>query len=289
MTDQGMTEQDADELVSLYIPQRRARRFGRALLRLDKLRLFLLAACLVVALIFIAAFLQEKTGNFTINLDRLELYRKGISIAADGDFTQPTARLSASAVEDATNITITDLPENLDDIDGDHSGQNYMAYTYYVRNAGKEDVSYIATLDIESSSKGVEEAARVAVWHNGVRTVYAEPSKDGTPEPGCVNFATRNMVFSAVEENFLVGNVDKYTVCIWLEGEDPECVDAIVGGSIEFAMNIRATASDDTTLFQKWIQDLMDTLRGNRPISPAGVDAPDYSNSNVTWETRRNQ
>lgn len=63
MTDQGMNEAEADQLVSLYIPQRWARRFGRARLRMDKLRPLILLACLAVALIFIAAFLQEKTGS----------------------------------------------------------------------------------------------------------------------------------------------------------------------------------------------------------------------------------
>lgn len=41
---------------------------------------------LAVAVLFIAAFAQEKMGNFTINLNRLELYRKGISIADNGNF-----------------------------------------------------------------------------------------------------------------------------------------------------------------------------------------------------------
>lgn len=97
-------------------------------------------------------------GNFTINLNRLELFRKGIAIAEDGDFTDPTARLTANTVQDATNITLEDLPKDLDDIDGDHNGRNYMAYTYYVRNAGKEDVGYVAKMiptGIDSKGKYV--------------------------------------------------------------------------------------------------------------------------------------
>ncbi len=58
---------------------------GAALLRMDKLSLVLLAMMLLVAVLFIAAFMQEKMGNFTINLDRLELYRRGISIADNGN------------------------------------------------------------------------------------------------------------------------------------------------------------------------------------------------------------
>lgn len=33
---------------------------------------------------------------------------------------------------------------------------------------------------------------------------------------------------------YQVGDVDKYTVVIWLDGDDPECVDKIIGGAVEF-------------------------------------------------------
>ncbi len=281
---------DDETIVSMYLPGRRIKRLGTALLRLDRARLFLLVLVLLVAFLFILAFMQEKMGNFTINLNRLELYRKGIAIDDKGTFDDPTARLTVNTVEDATNITITDLPENLDEIDGDHNGYNYMAYTYYVRNAGKEDVNYVAKVNLDSCAKGAEEAVRIAVWRNGVRTVYAAPSKSGEPEEGCVNFESKKVVCSYTEENFLVGNVDKYTIVIWMEGEDPECVDAIVGGSVQFSMTIDAMDHNDTNLFVKFIQDIKDTLTGDKPISAAGNDAPSYYNKgDVTWENRRNQ
>ena len=281
---------DPETVISMYMPRRRARRVGAALLRLDKLYLWLLGAILIVAVLFIIAFMQEKMGNFTINLNRLELYRKGIAISADGDFTDPTARLSADTVQDATNITLEDLPDNLDDIDGDHNGRNYMAYTYYVRNAGKEDVDYNATVTLDSCAKGAEEAVRVAVWKNGERSIYAVPSANGEPEEGCENFVDSKIVCSYTEENFLVGNVDKYTIVIWMEGEDPECVDAIVGGSVEFSMNIDAISEDESSLLVKFVQDIVDTLKNNKAIGAAGTEAPDYyQGGEVTWKNRRNQ
>ncbi len=283
-------ELDTASALSTYLPARRARLLGKALLRLDRTRLLLLLAMLIVAILFIMSFMQEKMGNFTINLDRLELFRKGIAIDYDPDFSHPTARLVASPVADATNISINDLPSNIADIDGDHNGLNYMAYTYYLRNAGKEDVSYVASVVIESSSKDADEAVRVALWHNGERTVYAKPSADGTPEDGCVNFESNNIVCSYEEENFLVGNVDKYTIVIWMEGDDPECVDRIVGGSVQFTMKVAASNEDDTTLLHKYIQDIVDTIRGDKPISAAGTESPDFQKyDQVTWDTRRNQ
>lgn len=281
---------DPETIVSMYMPRRRAKQFGAALLRLDKLHLWLLGMLLLVAALFIVAFMQEKMGNFTINLNRLELFRKGIAIAEDGDFTDPTARLTANTVQDATNITLEDLPKDLDDIDGDHNGRNYMAYTYYVRNAGKEDVGYVASLTLDSCAKGAEDAVRVAVWKNGERTVYAEPAADGGEEDGCVSFVNHDVVCTYTEEQFLVGNVDKYTIVIWMEGEDPECVDAIVGGSVEFSMNIDAMGTDDSSLLVKFVKDIVDTLTGDKPIGAAGTQAPDYyQEGDVTWKNRRNQ
>lgn len=284
-------EIDEEAVISMYRPQRKARRFGAALLRLDKLRLLLLGLLLLVAALFILSFMQEKMGNFTINLNRLELFRKGIAIAADRDFTQPTARLVAGAVPEATNVSIDDLPEDLDEIDGDHNGQNYMAYTYYVRNAGKLDVGYVASVNLEACSKGAEEAIRVAIWRNGERVVYAEPSASGDPEEGCTNFVSQNVVCTYSVEDFLVGYVDKYTIAIWLEGDDPECVDSIVGGSVQFSMDIQAVGSDDRSLLAKFCEDIVDTLTGNKPINAAGNEAPTYylTDREITYDTRRNQ
>ena len=280
---------DPDTLVSMYVPHRRRKRLAAALLRMDKLSLWLLGLLLAVAALFITAFMQEKMGNFTINLNRLELFRKGIAIADEGYFEKPTARLVANTVVDATNISIDDIPEDVDQIDGGHNGDNYMAYTYYVRNAGKEDVYYNASITLDSCAKGAEEAVRVAVWRNGERTVYAWPSESGAAEYGCENFVDEKTVCRFTEENFLVGNVDKYTIVIWMEGDDPECVDRIVGGSVEFSMHIDADNDDETNLLWKFVKDIFDTLTGDKPISAAGTEAPDYYKSHdVNYYNRRN-
>ncbi len=284
-------DDDVDRVISMYLPQRRLRLLARALLRLDKMRLLLLLALILIIVLFLLSFMQEKMGNFTINLDRLELFRKGIAIDYDPYFTRPTARLTVSPVKEATNISISDLPWNIDEVDGEHNGVNYMAYTYYLRNAGKEDVDYVATINLVSASKDADKAVRVAVWHNGERTVYAQPSADGeTPEPGCENFFSDTIAYVFYQDDFKVGYVDKYTVAVWLEGDDPECVDAIVGGAVEFTMKIVASNEVDTTLLQKYIQDIKDTLTGDKPINPAGTISPDFQKyEKVTWFTRRNQ
>lgn len=283
---------DPEDIVSMYMPHRRRRRIGAALLQLDRMQLLLMTLLLLVAILFIVAFMQEKMGNFTINLNRLELYRRGVSISETGDFTDATARLSANTVRDATNMSIEDLPEDIDSVEGNHNGKNYMAYTYYVRNAGKEDLGYQARITLDSCAKGAEKAVRVAVWRNGERTVYAAPAADGGEEQGCTSFESDEVVCTYEEPDFLVGNVNRYTVAIWMEGDDPECVDSIIGGSVEFSMHIDSDYDDETSLVWKFITDIKDTLTGDKPINASGNEAPNdsyYSDREITWDTRRNK
>ena len=164
--------------------------------------------------------------------------------------------------------------------------------TWLTRNAGKEDLGYKARIMLDSCAKGAEEAVRVAVWRNGERVVYAEPASDGGEEPGCKNFESDEVVCTYEEPDFLVGNVDRYTIVIWMEGDDPECVDSIIGGSVQFSMRIDADYDDETNLVWKFVKDIKDTLSGDKPINASGNEAPNdsyYSDKEITWNTRRNK
>ena len=74
---------------------------------------------------------------------------------------------------------------------------------------------------------------------NGESTVYAKRTPDtNDPEPGTTPFVSDSLVMSALREDFKPGDVDKYTVVIWLEGNDPECINDIIGGELKMQMNI---------------------------------------------------
>lgn len=290
LADQDFDDIDPDAVVSMYMPKRRMERIGAALLRMDKLQKALVVLALAFGVLFALSFMQENMGNFTINLNRLELFRRGVAIADNGDFNNATARLAADALDNGTNIAAEDLPDNLDDIDGSHNGKNYVAYTFYIRNAGKTDLGYSAKFKVVSASKGVEKAARVRVYRNGKPTTYAAAAANGNPEPNTEPFASKDVVTTISHKNFRVGDVDKYTVVIWLDGDDPECVDKIIGGAVEFGFDFDSSETDDSSLLVKFVQDITDTLTGNDPISASGNEAPDYyKEHNVTWSNRRNQ
>jgi hypothetical protein len=49
-------------------------------------------------------------------------------------------------------------------------------------------------------------------------------------------FETDTTVMTTTTEGFKVGDIDKYTVVIWAEGNDPECIDDIRGGHVRMRM-----------------------------------------------------
>lgn len=103
LADQDFDDIDPDAVVSMYMPKRRMERIGAALLRMDKLQKALVVLALAFGVLFALSFMQENMGNFTINLNRLELFRRGVAIADNGDFNNATARLAAEALDNGTN------------------------------------------------------------------------------------------------------------------------------------------------------------------------------------------
>ena len=50
------------------------------------------------------------------------------------------------------------------------------------------------------------------------------------------SFISDEIITKGIVEKMEPGEFDKYTVVAWLEGEDPECLDDIIGGYIEMNM-----------------------------------------------------
>lgn len=68
---------------------------------------------------------------------------------------------------------------------------------------------------------------------------------DGLYELRANPFLSDTCITSGIVENMEPKGYDRYTVVIWLEGEDPDCVDAIKGGFIELKMKFDIIDVDD--------------------------------------------
>ena len=60
----------------------------------------------------------------------------------------------------------------------------------------------------------------------------------GEPENNTIAFKEDGIVMLEQEKNFKPGDVHKYTVVIWIEGNDRECVDDIIGGEVKMRMRL---------------------------------------------------
>lgn len=212
--------------------------YKRNMLMRASLIIVLFLLLFLSALYFILYIVNTK-GNFTVELDPNLKASKNIVMSASSDFKETPLILETHALEYMDNISESWLPLDIDDaFEGEHNGNNYIAYTFFVKNRGKEETSYVSTIDILSVIKNVDDAIRIALYVNGEKNVYAKWSKNGSPEPKTTKFRSKDQVFLNSRSNFLPGEVDKYTIVIWLEGDDPECVDAILGGEMKMKMSL---------------------------------------------------
>lgn len=128
----------------------------------------------------------------------------------------------------------------------DSAGENYLAYTFYCKNVGNESVDYNATLVNNGAAKSMDEAVRIIVFKNGEPTVYAEKQHDSDQPEDDSKFIPKTLksepwknnkeIMTTKSEDFKPGDVDKYTILMWVEGNDPECVNEILGGHMKMSM-----------------------------------------------------
>jgi len=216
---------------------------------------------------YVVSAFYTGAGEFVIRVDHPG--EKWLVISDTQDFSEELLVLNGKAIEEADNISVFNLAPDVAEIDGEHNGPNYIAYTFYLKNIGYDPITYTYSLSIEKATKGIEEAAWVMLYHNGKQQIFAKESKSGGEESqssdfefpfledarkleqysydeasgvytlSAEEFASSKMVAVAERPELNPQEIDKYTVVIWLEGEDPECIDNILGGSIEFAMQFK--------------------------------------------------
>lgn len=247
----------------------------------------IIGGCLaLLGVLFIISVFFYNLGKFVVTVDP-KLAEEGFVLSSKKDFSDERYKLYGAAIMNCNNINIDALPLDLNQYDGQHNGKNYVAYTFYIKNDGKKNMSYHYSLNIGKKTLGVEKAAWVLMYMNGSPYLYAMGREDGTPERqysyqnfpivdsneslrdnlftissenrgyldenekerlGVLSydglnelratpFIDENTITNGVRKDIKPGVTDKYTVIVWLEGEDPQCVDQIKGGTLEINMS----------------------------------------------------
>lgn len=208
------------------------------------LKKFLKIACIVVFFLLINIYVilsfmyQEK--SFTVYLEHEDKIERNLIIYETKEEKRYRYHLKADILDELSTTSLAWLPENLHtEADGAHNGNNYIAYTFYAENLGQEAINYKSEIIIDDVIRNVDEALRVIVFKNDEKVVYAKTSSEtGKPEEGTKAFIDEKTIMSERTENFEIGAVDKYTVVIFIEGNDAECTDALIGGEIGVYMKI---------------------------------------------------
>ena len=158
------------------------------------------------------------------------------------------ARLNSKASEPLRDFDGNDLPADIDAIDGEHSGENYVAYTFYLFNDGEKTLTYEYNLYVVNTTNGVEEGVRVRLYENGVPTTYARTSFDGSgPEVETVEFMGETTIVRKQINGFGPGEYAKFTVVIWIETNDADTTDAVIDGQFKVDMKINVIGDEEGT------------------------------------------
>jgi hypothetical protein len=203
---------------------------------------------IVLTVVFIILAFLFNGGKFTISLDNNDDLVTSLALFDNLEDREIKRKLYADEVDFMDNISVKWLPEDIDSgkHEGSHNGDNYIAYTFYLGNTGNQPVNYWYEVVIDDVIKNVDEAVRIMIFRNGEKTIYAKLNRDtGKEEAGTTAFYENEKSseehIAVLEEvkNFKPLAIDKFTIVVWLEGDDPDCVNAIIGGEIKMHMNIR--------------------------------------------------
>lgn len=203
-------------------------------------KLILLFLLVFISIVYLILYILYQNGCFTVTIDKDLINIKNVYLSETGNVKERTRRLSADTNKYMDNISMKWLPTNLDnEKEGAHNGDNYTAYTFYVVNGGKQTVRYWFEIDIDDTIRRVDEAIRIMIYRNGEPVIYAKKSEvTGEAEPGTKMFISDTIAVLEKREEFKPNEKDRYTVVIWIEGDDPECLNDLIGGELKLHIDI---------------------------------------------------
>lgn len=207
----------------------------------------ILISGILSAVLGVVTFYGQQAGNFVMNVD-YNAFNRGIVISDNRTMENAGPQLYSEAVQDAKDVTYRWLDiSSAMETDGNFYDPDlkYVAYTFYVQNVGSETVDMVYSIRITDVYKDLDAAIRVIVIDNGVETIYQKPDEADefgvlptypVSMPETVPFLDEDTVVRRIIPSFTPNEIRKFTILVWLEGEDPDTNDDVLGGLIKFRM-----------------------------------------------------
>jgi len=279
--------------MGLYFDKRKFLAFLGWLLHGRGLWALLGALLALLAVIFLYASVTQMRGHFTINMSD-GMFREGFVLSETADFANPTTHLFAERAIDVPCVSISHIPADIDEFEGQHNaeyfaytfflrneGQSSVGYDWTMMlNSESLNVSDAAWVMIFEDGKMTFYAKPTESGDPQALPAFDDNSRgyvslplmkySADPESQYQVIAQRNNLtyYRAVPKNFLSDvriatgaqqnvepmEVHKYTVVIWLEGDDPECTDELIGGHVgmEISMKLVSEESEEQNGFNEW-------------------------------------
>lgn len=207
-----------------------------------------------LVIVSLLTFYGQNVGNFIMSLDE-DLKERQIFMSETEDFLVPTASLQAGAVKGARDITYSMMHiEEAVNNDGNYKDPyfKYVAYTFYVKNMGDETTSLEYKTQITVNKNDLDKAIRVMIISqiDGKRedSIYMLPDTEEAvyvDMPECKYFINERLIMSERVDYFFPGQVLKFTVFLWLEGQDPDTTTDVLGGQIKLQMKFTGLETED--------------------------------------------
>ncbi len=195
---------------------------------------------LVVIFFFTILALVYQGGDFIITLDPQFSLKSGLKMYENAELKDSKIKLYAKGIDFMDNISIKWLPANLtESAGGSHNGENYIAYTFFIENTGNKNLDYWYELSIVDVIKNVDQAVRIRIFRNDEDTIYAKMNElTKKEEPGTKAFYNDKIAVLEQRKAIKVDEMDKYTIVMWIEGDDPDCLDNLIGGELKVKLRI---------------------------------------------------
>lgn len=208
--------------------------------REQKIKILKITILLILLFLIILYFILRvvyELGDFTVSLDPQLEEKSGLVMYEHLLDKQNKQILKAERVEYMDNICVSWLPSNLSEGEGSHNGTNYLAYSFYLENQGSETINYWYRIVSDDVVKNVDRAIRIMVIRNDEQTIYAKPNEITGENEGEKFNNSKDLVLKQ-RQGMKSGDIDKFTIVIFLEGDDPDCTDELIGGEMKMHMDI---------------------------------------------------
>lgn len=248
----------------------------------------------LLGVLFVFSLVQQMRGHFTINLSD-DMFKEGFVLSDNVEFMNSTTKLFAIPAEDVPCISISQITPEVDMIDGDHSenyfaytyyvrneGENSVGYVWELDiNQETQNLSdatwvilfedgemrfYAKANNETGDSEALPSFYDSSMGYMNIPLMEAAPYSDQFEVVDHVgrftyyrvvpaSFISDKVIATGMQEDVDPMEVHKYTVVLYLEGDDPECTDELIGGTMGVEMNyrlVREEVEEDTSFIGRW-------------------------------------